>query len=184
MVKASCRTIPEFNIVEALDQCADLLDHYGGHAMAAGLSFEIGMMDAFKERITQIAHERLSGMELAPELSIDYEISLDRLKPEHIPGILSDIAQLEPTGTNNPDALFCSRNCKVARAYAVGDGRHLKLTLGSGMHQFDAIAFNQGHWMQDMPAYVDIAYAFEINTYQGRQSLQMNVRDIKASEFA
>ena len=184
MVKASCRTIPEFNIVEALDQCADLLDHYGGHAMAAGLSFEIGMMDAFKERITQIAHERLSGMELAPELSIDYEISLDRLKPEHIPGILSDIAQLEPTGTNNPDALFCSRNCKVARAYAVGDGRHLKLTLGSGMHQFDAIAFNQGHWMQDMPAYVDIAYAFEINTYQGRQSLQLNVRDIKASEFA
>ncbi len=182
MVKASCRTIPEFNIVEALDQCADLLDHYGGHAMAAGLSLEFERLDDFTQRITQIARERLSGMELAPELLIDYEISLDRLKPEHIPGILSDIAQLEPTGTNNPDALFCSRNCKVARAYAVGDGRHLKLTVGSGMHQFDAIAFNQGHWMQDMPAYVDIAYAFEINSYQGRQSLQLNVKDIKASD--
>lgn len=182
MVKASCRTIPEFNIVEALDQCADLLDHYGGHAMAAGLSFEIGQLEAFKERITQIARDRLSGLELAPVLSIDYEISLDRLKPEHIPGILSDIAQLEPTGTNNPDAMFCSRNCKVARAYAVGDGRHLKMTLGSGLHQFDAIAFNQGHWMQDMPAYVDIAYAFEINSYQGRQSLQLNIKDIKASD--
>ena len=182
MVKASCRTIPEFNIVEALDQCADLLDHYGGHAMAAGLSLAVGQLHTFTERITQIARERLAGMELAPELSIDYDISLDRLKPEHIPGILSDIAQLEPTGTNNPDALFCSRNCRVAKAYAVGDGRHLKLTLGSGLHQFDAIAFNQGHWMQDMPAYVDIAYAFEINSYQGRQSLQLNVKDIKASE--
>lgn len=182
MVKASCRTIPEFNIVEALDQCADLLDHYGGHAMAAGLSLAVEQLQTFTERITKIAHERLAEMELAPELSIDYDISLDRLKPEHIPGILSDIAQLEPTGTNNPDALFCSRNCRVAKAYAVGDGRHLKLTLGSGLHQFDAIAFNQGHWMQDMPAYVDIAYAFEINSYQGRQSLQLNVKDIKASE--
>lgn len=182
MVKASCRTIPEFNIVEALDQCADLLDHYGGHAIAAGFSLAVGQLHTFTERITQIARERLSGIELAPELSIDYDISLDRLKPEHIPGILSDIAQLEPTGTNNPDALFCSRNCRVAKAYAVGDGRHLKLSLGSGLHQFDAIAFNQGHWMQDMPAYVDIAYAFEINSYQGRQSLQLNVKDIKASE--
>ncbi|NLE83763.1 MAG: single-stranded-DNA-specific exonuclease RecJ [Chloroflexi bacterium] len=183
MVKASCRTIPEFNIVEALDLCEDLLDHHGGHAMAAGLSIKIGQLEAFSERITRIAHEKLDGMELAPELWIDYEISLDRLKPEHIPGILSDIAKLEPTGTSNPDALFCSRNCRVARAYTVGDGRHLKLSLGSGLHQFDAIAFNQGHWMQDMPQYMDVAYAFEINTYQGRQSLQLNVKDIKASEL-
>ena len=183
MVKASCRTIPEFNIVEALDLCEDLLDHYGGHAMAAGLSFEIGQLEAFSERITSIAHKRLDGIELAPELSIDYEISLDRLKPEHIPGILSDITQLEPTGTSNPDALFCSRNCRVARAYTVGDGRHLKLSLGAGLHQFDAIAFNQGHWMENMPQHVDVAYTFEINTYQGRQSLQLNVKDIKASEL-
>jgi len=163
--------------------CEDLLDHHGGHAMAAGLSIKIGQLEAFSERITRIAHEKLDGMELAPELWIDYEISLDRLKPEHIPGILSDIAKLEPTGTSNPDALFCSRNCRVARAYTVGDGRHLKLSLGSGLHQFDAIAFNQGHWMQDMPQYMDVAYAFEINTYQGRQSLQLNVKDIKASEL-
>jgi len=183
-IKASCRTIPEFNIVEALDLCADLLDHYGGHAMAAGLSLAVSKMDAFTERITQIANERLAGIELVPELAIDYEISLNKLKPEHIPGILSDIAQLEPTGNNNPDALFCSRNCKVSRAWAVGDGRHLKLTLGAGNHQFDAIAFNQGQWLKDMPSYVDVAYAFEINTYQGRQSLQLNIRDIKASEQA
>ncbi len=183
-IKASCRTIPEFNIVEALDLCADLLDHYGGHAMAAGLSLAVSKMDAFTERITRIAHERLAGVELVPELAIDYEISLNKLKPEHIPGILSDIAQLEPTGSNNPDALFCSRNCKVSRAWAVGDGRHLKLTLGAGIQQFDAIAFNQGQWLKEMPSYVDVAYAFEINTYQGRQSLQLNIRDIKASEQA
>lgn len=184
MVKASCRTIPEFNIVEALELCDDLLDHYGGHAMAAGLGMKIEQIQTFKDRITKIARERLAGIDLAPELFIDYEISLDKLKPEHIPGILSDIAQLEPTGSKNPDALFCSRNCKVTRAYAVGDGRHLKLTLGAGFHRFDAIAFNQGHWMQDLPEYVDVAYAFEINEYQGRQSLQLNIKDIKVSEAA
>lgn len=184
MVKASCRTIPEFNIVEALELCDDLLDHYGGHAMAAGLGMAVDQIENFTERIIQIARERLAGIELAPELFIDYEISLDKLKPEHIPGILSDIAQLEPTGSNNPDPLFCSRNCKVTRAYAVGDGRHLKLTLGAGFHQFDAIAFNQGHWMQNLPEYVDVAYTFEINDYQGRQSLQLNIKDIKVSEAA
>ena len=181
IIKASCRSIPEFNIVEALDGCGDLLVHHGGHAMAAGLGLEIGQFEAFSDRITQIARDCLSGMELAPDLSIDYEIALDRLRPEHIPNILSDIAQLQPTGINNPDALFCSRNCRVARAWAVGEGRHLKLSLGSGAHQFDAIAFNQGHWMEDMPQYIDVAYAFEINDYQGRQSLQLNVKDIKAS---
>ncbi len=182
MVKASCRTIPEFNIVEALELCDDLLDHYGGHAMAAGLGMAVDQIEAFTERIIKIARERLAGIDLAPELFIDYEISLDKLKPEHIPGILADIAQLEPTGSNNPDALFSSRNCKVTRAYAVGDGRHLKLTLGADFHQFDAIAFNQGHWMQNLPEYVDVAYTFEINDYQGRQSLQLNIKDIKVSE--
>jgi single-stranded-DNA-specific exonuclease len=180
-IKASCRTIPEFNIVEALDLCADLLDHYGGHAMAAGLSLPEAQVESFSKRITQIAQECLAGVELVPELAIDYEISLHKLEPKHIPDILADIDQLQPTGNSNPDALFCSRNCKVTRARAVGDGRHLKLTLGAGDHQFDAIAFNQGHWLNEMPAYVDIAYFFEINTYQGRQSLQLNVRDIKAS---
>ena len=81
--------------------------------MAAGLGLEIGQFEAFSDRITQIARDCLSGMELAPDLSIDYEIALDRLRPEQIPNILSDIAQLQPTGINNPDALFCSRNCRV-----------------------------------------------------------------------
>lgn len=183
-IKASCRSIPEFNLIEALDQCADLLDNYGGHAMAAGLRLRETKLGDFSERINEVANRTLAGYELVPELAIDYEISLDRLRPEHIPGILSDIAQLEPTGTHNPDALFCSRNCKVARAWLVGDGRHLKLALGAGMHQFDAIAFNQGHWLEAMPSHLDVAYAFEINSYQGRQSLQLNIRDIKASETA
>ena len=183
-IKASCRSIPEFNIVEALEQCSDLLDHYGGHAMAAGLTVQETLLGEFSERLNQIARDTLAGMELVPELAIDYEISLDRLKPERVPGILSDIAQLEPTGTHNPDALFCSRNCKVMRAWGVGDGRHLKLTLGADTHQFDAIAFNQGYWLADLPSHVDVAYAFEINSYQGRQSLQLNVRDIKASEVS
>lgn len=180
-IKASCRSIAEFNIVEALDECEDLLTNYGGHAAAAGLGLETANFEAFRERIIQIANEKLVGMELMPELLIDYEIDLSKIQPEHIPGILSDIACLEPTGTSNPDTVFCSRNCRVVNARPVSEGRHLKMTIAAGRNQFDAIAFNQGYWLENMPKQIDLAYAIEINEWNGRQTLQFNVKDLKAS---
>jgi single-stranded-DNA-specific exonuclease len=183
-LKASCRSIPEFNIVEALEACGDLLDKKGGHAAAAGLSLKRQNLDAFRERITQIARERLAGLDLTPELKIDYEIDLSRLQPEYIPSILADIAQLEPTGEANRDALFCSRNCRVSSARGLSDGRHLKFKISAGSHQFEAIAFKQGHLLENLPPMLDIVYAFEVNSWQGRESLQLNVKDIKASAEA
>lgn len=180
-ITASARSIEEFNIHEALKGCEDLLERHGGHAMAAGLTVRIDNAEAFSQRLNQIASQQLDGFELMPVLHIDYDISLDRLRPEHIPGILSDVAKLEPTGHKNPDALFSSHHCKVLRARTVGNGAHLKFSVRDGQQEFDAIAFRQGHWATDMPDYVDIAYAIDINDYMGMRNVQLNVKDIKKS---
>jgi single-stranded-DNA-specific exonuclease len=180
-IVASARSIEEFNIHEALKECEDLLERHGGHAMAAGLTLKPENVDAFVERINQVASKKLAGMTLLPVLRIDYDIDLARLKPEHIPGILNDVAQLEPTGHKNPDALFSSHHCQALRVRTVGNGAHLKFSVRDGQQEFDAIAFRQGHWASDMPNYIDIAYTIEINEYMGMRNVQLNVKDIKKS---
>lgn len=179
-IVASARSIEELNIHETLKECEDLLEKHGGHAMAAGLTLKLENVDAFVERINQVATEKLGDMTLLPILRIDYDIDLARLKPEHIPGILNDVAQLEPTGHKNPDALFSSHHCQALRVRTVGNGgAHLKFSVRDGQQEFDAIAFRQGHWVNNMPEYIDIAYTVEINEYMGMRNVQLNVKDIK-----
>jgi single-stranded-DNA-specific exonuclease len=181
-IVASARSIEELNIHETLKECEDLLEKHGGHAMAAGLTLKRENVDAFVERVNQVAKEKLGDMTLLPILRIDYDIDLARLKPEHIPGILNDVAQLEPTGHKNPDALFSSHHCQALRVRTVGNGAHLKFSVRDGQQEFDAIAFRQGHWVNDMPEYIDIAYTVEINEYMGMRNVQLNVKDIKKTE--
>ncbi len=180
-IKASCRSIPEFDINHALNQCGDLLVRYGGHPMAAGLTVRLEDAPALQERLNEIALASFHGLDLAPTIHIDYEIALNKLQGDHFPGILDAVAQLEPTGASNPSAIFCSRNCRVLRASAVGKGEHLKLVLGSGSNQMDAIAFRKGSLLETLPDKVDIAYTFEINEFNGRSTMQLNVRDIQPS---
>jgi len=179
LIKASCRSIPEFDINHALDRCNDLLVRHGGHPMAAGLTVRTENAQAFQERLMDIARESFMGLDLTPALHIDYEIAIEKLQAEHFPGILEAVEQLEPTGASNPSALFCSRNIRVLRANTVGKGEHLKLVLGAGSNQLDAIAFRQGALLETLPDYVDIAYTFEINEFNGRSTMQLNVRDIQ-----
>ncbi len=182
-VKASCRSIPEFDITRALDRCSELLERYGGHSMAAGFTVKNTKLPQLLERLKKIAAEELGELDLVPELVIDYEVSLERLRPEHIPGILEDVAALEPTGRGNPSALFSTKGVKVKHARTVGDGQqHLKLVLQAGNRDFDAIGFRQGYWLEVLPDWIDIAFTFETNTYQGRTTLQLNIKDLKASE--
>jgi len=179
---ASCRSINEFNITAALDQCSDLLIRYGGHSAAAGFSVSNENWPILQERLLQIARDAFEGVELIPEIFIDREVLLENLEAKYVPGILDDLALLEPTGRGNPDALFCSRKLQVKTARTVGaDGAHLKLVLRAGKREYEAIAFRQGYWLKDMPATVDIAYTFEINEYMGNRTLQLRVRDIKPS---
>lgn len=182
LIVASCRSIKEFDITRALDECADLLVRYGGHSMAAGLTVANDNLPALLERLNSLASRQLAGMELTPELFIDYDIALDKLKAEHIPEIMDDVSRLEPTGVRNPEALFCSRGLQVVNPRALSDGQHLKMLLRAGINTYEGIAFRQGYWLKSLPPVVDVAYTFEINEYQGRQSLQLNIRDIRPAE--
>ncbi len=179
VVVASCRSIPEFNITRALDACADLLVRYGGHSMAAGLTVANENLPELLRRLNSLAEQNLQGLELAPVLTIDQEIALESLPAAQIPQIFEMVNLLEPTGRGNPEALFCSRNLQVLQATPIGKGQHLRLILRAGHVRYEAIAFRQGHWNGQLPDMVDIAFTFDINKYQGRESLQLNIKDIK-----
>jgi single-stranded-DNA-specific exonuclease len=177
-VRASCRSIPEFHITDALDQCAELLVQHGGHAAAAGFTVSQDNLPELIARLNRIVQENLDGLDLRPTLNVDMEIPLYELRPE----LLRELDWLQPTGHQNPGAIFLSRNLKVVNSRTVGrDGSHLKLTVTDGRITYDAIAFRQGHWQENMPPYIDLVYVFELNEYNGRSTLQLNVRDFKPS---
>ena len=180
---ASCRSIPEFHITRALDECADLLVRHGGHAAAAGFTVSNENLPLLIEQLYAIAQRELADVTLLPVIDIDREIILENLSPYYIGGIFNDLHQLEPTGHGNPDPVFMSQDLVVRQARTVGrDNRHLKLTLQAGQYIYDAIAFGQGHWADELPERIDIVYRFEENTYQGRVNLQLNVKDLRPSE--
>jgi single-stranded-DNA-specific exonuclease len=176
--RCSCRSIPEFHITQALDQCKDLLIRHGGHAAAAGFSVRNENLEALKKRLKSIAGEQLRGQDLRQTLNADAEVPLSNLRPE----LLKSLEALQPTGYGNPEAAFVTRNVRVTHSRAVGsEGRHLKLIVTDGNVTFDAIGFRLGHLQPDLPLKVDLLYTFESNEYNGRSSLQLNLRDVKSA---
>jgi len=174
--RGSCRSIPEFHITNALDQCSDLLERHGGHSAAAGFTVSSKRLPELKERVKTIAEVELSHLDLRPTINADIEVTLSELKPE----LIEHLNLLQPTGQSNPPAHFVSYNVKVIRSRPVGrENSHLKLTLTDGTITFDAIAFRQGHWYAQMPGSIDVIYTFEVNEYNGRRTLQLNIKDLK-----
>lgn len=179
-IRASCRSIPEFHITRALDECAELFDHHGGHSMAAGFTLYEEYVDEFHKRMSEIASRELGGLDLSPELEIDMELSLDLVNPRDI---FDAQTKIEPAGQANPEAVFYSRNVKVDRYKKVGkENTHLKMTLKVGKVSYDAIAWRQGHLAADMPQQVDLVYTFEKNIYKNEETIQLNVKDIRPAE--
>lgn len=177
---ASCRSIPQFHITQALDECADLLVRHGGHAMAAGLTVLPENLPVLRERLQEKARHALEGLDLKPSLTIDMEITMRDASM----ALVDELSILEPTGHANTQALFMSRNLRIVDARTVGnDNSHLKLKLvGDNEPPIDAIGFRLGEWINELPEYIDAAYNLEVNEWQGRRNLQMNLRDIRVAE--
>jgi len=174
--RASCRSIPEFHITHALEKCSDLLTQFGGHAAAAGFTVPNHNLEDLYIRLQGLAAESLLDQDLQPTIVADAEVQLKDLGI----GLIQEMNRLQPTGQNNPDPVFIARNVKVHGARGVGrDSSHLKLILSDGQQTFDAIAFGFGHLETEIPGQIDILFAFELNEFNGRQTLQLNIKDIK-----
>ena len=174
--RGSCRSIPEFHITRALDQCKDLLVRHGGHAAAAGFTVETGKLGALRERLQAIATEELSDVELQPVLEIDLQVRL-----EEVGWATHDLLNmLEPTGMGNPQPVLCSPDLEVRYRRAVGGGKHLKLLLRDERGAaWDAIWFRAGDLIDEIPARVDVAYTLDANEWNNRRRLQLQVQDMR-----
>lgn len=178
--RASCRSIPQFDITRALDQCADMLVRHGGHAQAAGFTVANQNIPALKEKLLELAQASLGEQELLPTLEIDADVNVNQLSED----LLRELEQLEPTGHMNPAPVLMSHSVYVKESRTVGaDGKHLKLKLAcAGKRDLDAIGFNLGAWARRLPSIIDIAYQLEMNEWNGSRSLQLNVQDIRPAE--
>jgi len=174
--RASCRSIPEFHITHALDQCADLMIRHGGHAAAAGFTVRNSNLPELIQRLQAIALEELGGLDLRPRARADMDVKLSDLTPQ----LLKDLAYLEPTGSGNPAATFISRGVRVKSSRMIGkDSSHLKLVVTDDRFTYDAIAFRQGFLQPDLPQFLDLLFTFELNRFNGNEALQLNVKDIQ-----
>lgn len=178
-IKGSARSIKGFNIYEALKQCEDLLEQFGGHEFAAGLTIKEENLKEFRKRMDQIAAGMLSDQDFEPELRIDCELNLDDIDMR----FWKLMSQFEPFGPGNLRPNFVSRDVQVVGVPSIVGSGHLKMKVaqnGSGV--FDVIGFNMHEYLPIIrnakKKTIDIAYSLEENYWNGRRSLQIRLRDI------
>jgi single-stranded-DNA-specific exonuclease len=175
--RGSCRSIDGFNLIEALDACAEHLDAHGGHAMAAGLTVSQDHFGAFQRAFDAACRERLSGKDLRPVVRIDGWLDYDEADERLMAGIDS----LKPFGTGHPRPVWALRSLRVIGPPRLVGKSHLKLLLAGGGTQWEGIAFGMGD--RDVPdGPLDVAFNLQRNSYQGRETLQLSVQDFRPSE--
>ena len=179
MAIASCRSIPGFNITEAIDRCGHLLCHYGGHAQAAGFSLKSKDLPQLSMMLAEITAQGLKSLDLQPVLHIDAEARLRELGG----GLFQMLQSLAPFGEGNRPPLFVSRCVTVADYRTIGaSGDHLKLRLTQGGVTWEAMAFRQAEEMKKiLPDPLDVVYNLELDRYNGRETLRLNIVDFAPS---
>ena len=178
--KGSARSIPSFHLFEALNECKELLIRFGGHKQAAGLALEKKNLDSFKEKLQEVASQKLTEENLIPQLNIDCEVNLDEINQE----LVTYLEQMAPFGPGNMRPVLVTKNLgNLAQPSVVGNN-HLKLRINQNNKQLDGIAFEQGDFIKPLSARdvrYDLAYVLENNSFNGNTSVQLRVKDIKLS---
>ncbi len=174
----SARSTECFDILDALRHCHDLLNRYGGHCAAAGLSIGLANLEAFEKAINEYAAEAIPPEELAPRVMLEAELTATDISRE----LAGAVAMMEPFGAGNPEPLFLSRNMKVLDRQRIGDGSHLRLRVsGDGSGAISCVGFGLGELEPslELGSSVDMCYAIRLNTYNGVESVQLVVKAIR-----
>ncbi len=178
MGKGSVRSIPGFDIHHALSQCADLLLAFGGHKYAAGLTIETAQIPALRQRLQEVAGRTLTREMLVPKLRIDGEIRFAEIEPR----LVNFLKALAPFGPQNMRPVFVSRGVRVSGTPQIVGNNHLRFQVMQDNKRMDCIGFNLGEKLprlKNNSSEVDLAYLLEENTYQGRTTLQLRIKDIR-----
>lgn len=178
MGKGSGRSIPGFDLHEALTQCSDIIEKFGGHSMAVGVTVRKSQFLKFKEKFEQIASNAHID-EMIPVIQVDSKIDVKDINKE----MVESLKQLEPFGEGNRMPVFLFKNLKIDSIRALSEGKHLKLTLKDNNTIISAIGFNLGHLTEDyrIGDKIDVVGVLEINSFNGVDSLQINMKDIMRS---
>lgn len=176
--KGSGRSIPSFDLHEALSYSGNYLEKFGGHAMAVGLTLKKENFESFKEKFEEFAEQK-NIKQIIPTIKIDCEISKNDLKLETV----EELKKLEPFGEKNQRPCFVYKGLKINSIRALSEGKHLKLSLRDDNQLIDAIGFNLGHLADEflIGDKVDIVGILEINEYNGIKKVQINLKDIMKS---
>ena len=174
----SGRSIPGFDLHQALSKCSNNLQKFGGHAMAVGVTIQKENLKKFADQIEQIA-EQSNIKEIEPIINIDAEVNLDEVTIDYV----ESLQKLEPFGEGNKVPLFAFRNLKIDSIRAISEGKHLKLVLKNSNNLINAIGFNIGSLAEEYKIgdKVDVVGVLEINTFNGVKSIQINLKDIMKS---
>ena len=182
MGKGSCRSYGGFNLFAALESCSDLLEGFGGHELAAGFTIREENISAFRDKMNEYVRESSGGQ--LPVSSLDVDAAV--LTPAEVTlEEVESLSALEPFGAGNSRPVFALLGATVDAIQSVGQGKHLKLRLSKGRTPFDAIFFSVteescGLHVGDR---VDAAFYFQINSFRGSNTLQMQLVDLRPSLF-
>lgn len=178
-IKGSARSIKGFNIYDALKECDDLLEQFGGHEFAAGLTMEQENLAEFRKRINKIANHRLPDNDFKPELEIASKLHLDKVNLK----FWKLLSQFEPFGPGNMRPIFVSEDVCIEGVPSIVGSGHLKMKVKQDDSiVFDAIGFNMHEFEPKLrncdQDKIDVAYVLEENNWNGKRTIQMRLKDI------
>jgi single-stranded-DNA-specific exonuclease len=176
--KGSGRSIPGFDVCQALQECREHLIGFGGHSYAAGLTIRSEHLESFREHLCRVVSERLTVDDYVPKLSIDGLLHLDDCNE----ALVQFLDRLSPFGIGNTEPLFIAENIQIAGSPMVVSRNHLKLNVRQNGRELECIGFGMGHLagpIQAEPGRVSIAFVPTINVWQNRARLQLKLRDVQ-----
>jgi single-stranded-DNA-specific exonuclease len=176
--KGSGRSIPGFDVCQALQECREHLIGFGGHSYAAGLTIRSESLQAFREQLCGVVARKLTADDYIPKLSIDGPLRLEECNES----LIQFLDRLSPFGIGNTEPLFVAENIQIAGAPMVVSRNHLKLNVRQNGRELECIGFGMGHLaapIQSEPGRVSIAFVPTINVWQNRARLQLKLRDVQ-----